>query len=417
MNIFSILGATVEAPSDLWVTLINWVRGAVGNLGWTLILVTLLVKLVTTPLDFFVKLNTKKQTLVQQKCAPQVAKLQKKFGHDRQTLQVQTNALYKREGLNMGAGCIVMLINLVLTMTIFFTFFSSLRKFSAYEAINQYEQVSASYEVSYFAGLDEASDGEFDSQADLNAWQTQMNERKEAYDAMPNSTEGEIAAKQAEATAIANEEGRILDFQKKATEAGKKGAINKWNENKKNHSWLWIQNIWVQDSTTSPFPNYASLVSMAKNSGYTDYVKTNINEENYNRIATLIVDSSTRTANGYYILAILAGVITFAAQYITELHNKLKNKKAQSLAKSAGPENSGSMKVMKIVMPAVMVIFVLTSTASFGLYILASNVASIALGELTTLVVDKMTKKKRLEVEEYLEKEANRLIKKGHMKG
>ena len=77
MNILSLLGA-VEAPSDLWVTLINWVRGSVGNLGWTLILVTVLVKLVTTPLDFFVKLSTKKQTLVQQKCAPQVAKLQKK---------------------------------------------------------------------------------------------------------------------------------------------------------------------------------------------------------------------------------------------------------------------------------------------------------------------------------------------------
>ena len=74
------------------------------------------------------------------------------------------------------------------------------------------------------------------------------------------------------------------------------------------------------------------------------------------------------------------------------------------------------MKMMKIVMPAVMVIFVLTSTASFGLYILASNVATIALGEITTLIVDKMTKKKRLEVEEYLEKEANRLIRKGHIK-
>ena len=45
------------------------------------------------------------------------------------------------------------------------------------------------------------------------------------------------------------------------------------------------------------------------------------------------------------------------------------------------------MKMMKIIMPAVMVIFVLTSTASFGLYILASNVATIALGEITTLIV------------------------------
>ena len=214
---------------------------------------------------------------------------------------------------------------------------------------------------------------------------------------------------------ISNEEGRVLDLQKKATKAGSDAAVAKWNENKKNHSWLWIQNIWVQDGTTSPFPNYASLVSMAKSSGYTDYITANINEDNYNRISTLIVDNS-RAANGYYILAVLAGVITFGAQYITELHNKLKNKKAQILAKSAGPENAGSMKMMKIIMPAIMVIFVLTSTASFGLYILASNVATIALGEITTLIVDKMTKSKRLEVEEYLEKEANRLIRKGHIK-
>ena len=155
---------------------------------------------------------------------------------------------------------------------------------------------------------------------------------------------------------------------------------------------------------------------MAKSSGYEEYVAANVNEENYNKIANIVIKNSTRSANGFYILAILAGVITFASQYITELHNKLKNKKAQIVANTAKPENAGSMKMMKIIMPAIMVIFVLTSTASFGLYILASNVAAIALGELTTLVVDKMTKKKRLEVEEFLEKEANRLIRKGQIK-
>ena len=70
MNILSLLSA-VSKPKSLWVTLINWIQSAVGNLGWTIILVTVLIKLVTTPLDFFVKLNTKKQTLIQQKCAPQ----------------------------------------------------------------------------------------------------------------------------------------------------------------------------------------------------------------------------------------------------------------------------------------------------------------------------------------------------------
>jgi hypothetical protein len=139
MNILSFL--SVSAPKSLWITLIEWIQSGIGNLGWTIILVTALIKLVTTPLDFWVKFNTKKQTLIQQKCAPQVAKLQKKFGNDRNALNLQTQSLYKREGLNMKSGCIVMLINTILSFAIFITFYNDLRKYSAYEAINQYEQI------------------------------------------------------------------------------------------------------------------------------------------------------------------------------------------------------------------------------------------------------------------------------------
>ena len=68
MNLFSVLSA-VTAPKSLWVTLINWIQRSAGNLGWTIILVTVFIKLVTTPLDFWVKLNSKKQTLLQQAIA------------------------------------------------------------------------------------------------------------------------------------------------------------------------------------------------------------------------------------------------------------------------------------------------------------------------------------------------------------
>ena len=57
MNLFSVLSA-VTAPKNLWVTLINWIQKSVGNLGWTIILVTVFIKLVTTPLDFSVKFSS-----------------------------------------------------------------------------------------------------------------------------------------------------------------------------------------------------------------------------------------------------------------------------------------------------------------------------------------------------------------------
>lgn len=404
MNIISLL-SSATAPKSLWVTLINWIKSGVGNLGWTIILVTLLIKLVTTPLDFFVKLNTKKQTLIQQKCAPQVAKLQKKFGNDRQTLQVQTQSLYKREGLDMRTGCIVMLVNMILTFTIFITFYSDLRKVSAYEAINQYEQIETTYTTSYKqAYLDKST--EYGYSFD-NKW-----ENVESYYETVNGME--------EGDSKTSEQAKLKELESYATAYGSNNAVSYWNENKKASAWLWVQNIWVADSTAKAFPTYDSLKSMASSSGYSEYVENNINQVQYEKISTLILenlDENSRTNNGFFILPILAGLITFLSQFISELHTKLKNKNANTLAKEAGNQTASTMKIMKIVMPLIMVIFTLTASASFGLYILASNVASILLGELTSLIVNAMTKKQRLEVEESLEKEANRLIRKGKLKG
>ena len=166
----------------------------------------------------------------------------------------------------------------------------------------------------------------------------------------------------------------------------------------------------------SQLVGYSALTSMSKGTGYSNYVKDNIQQADYDKIATLISDSAPRQNNGYFILPILAGVITFLSQYISELHTRLKSKKANKVAKEASSATNSTMKVMKIIMPAIMVIFTLSASASFGLYILASNVATMALGEITTVIIDLMTKKKRLEVEAELEKEANRLIKKGKIK-
>ena len=68
----------LTAPGGLWVKIINWIQSSVGSFAWTIILFTLLIKGVLSILDFFIKWSTKKSTHVQQKCAPQLEKLQKK---------------------------------------------------------------------------------------------------------------------------------------------------------------------------------------------------------------------------------------------------------------------------------------------------------------------------------------------------
>ena len=403
MNFLSFLSG-LAAPNDLWSILINWIKGGVGNLGWTILLVTVMVKAITLPLDFVSKLQQKKQTLIQQKCSPEVKKLEKKFGNDRQRLQVQTNAVYKREGLKMGTSCIVMLVNMILTMVIFFTFFGSLRDNSAYEAVQQYEKVEAAYSDTFYAEMMAEYDN-LETKEQIEAWIGEY-QNKDLYIAAHTGTTEEDWL----AFVDANKD-KIQAITKKASDA----AVDTWHNVKAD--WLWVKNIWVADGTISPFPSYDELVKMAGNADkeYKEYVQNNINKDNYNQIAGLIQSNETKN-NGFYILAVLAGVITYLSQFISERHNKLKNKKAKLISDQANPTGT-AMKVMKIMLPVLMITFVLTSSASFGIYMLASNVSSIAFGELVSLIVNAMTKKKQLEVEETLAKEADRLIKKGKLQG
>lgn len=407
MNILPFISG-LAAPHDLWTILLDWLEGGVGNFGWALLILTILVKAATFPLDILVKHSNKKQTLIQQKCAPQVAKLQKKFGNDRQRLQVQTQALYKHEGLKMGTSCLVMLVNMILTMVIFFSFYGTLRDVSAYNAISQYEKVvESSNEQLYTSIINYDENDEITDKASADAWFTTYQEAQ----AYVNNSENNTADDYAEKDAYVKKYSAMIE---KATADSKQKAYETWNNEKT--SWLWVQNIYVADATTRPFPTYESLRDIAKNAGsdYLDYVNTNISESDYNKIAG-ILNAQDVKHNGFYILAILAGLVTFLSQYIAELHTKLKNKKANILAKQSNAQNGTALKMMKIIMPIIMVMFVLTSSASFGIYILASNISAIAFGEITSLIVNRLTRKQQQEVEEALEKEANRLIKKGKL--
>ena len=388
MNVLFFLAA--KAPKDLWTIIINWIQGALGNYGWTILLFTILVKLVMSPLDFMVKYSTKKQTLVQKKCSPQIAKLKKKFGSNQEQLRIQTQAIYKREGLKMGTSCIIMLVNLIFTWVIFFTLFGSLREVSAYEVINQYETIEQSYTDTYVTELNKLTGNEsIVDEKSANDWLATLDETNPDHQV-------------------------YLDYHTEAGRQASKAALSTWKDVKED--WLWVENIWVADATTSPLPSYDKLISIAKDGGYKTYVEENIDKDKYTAISSYIAKHAPQTKNGYFIIPILVGLLTFLSQLITELHSKLRNKKAQHLAKAtADATSSTSMKMMKIIMPIIMVFFAFSSSASFGIYLLASSLASMAIGEVVSLIINKLTKKQQKEVEEVLEKEANRLIKKGKL--
>jgi len=83
-----------------------WFHGGLGSWPLAIILLTIILKLITWPL------NTKsyKSLLKMQQIKPKIDELKKKIGDDRQRFAQEQMALYKREGINPLAGCLPMLL-------------------------------------------------------------------------------------------------------------------------------------------------------------------------------------------------------------------------------------------------------------------------------------------------------------------
>ncbi|MBQ3158458.1 MAG: membrane protein insertase YidC [Clostridia bacterium] len=443
VNVVNLLAGPVGAPDGLWATILNWIEGSIVNYGWVIILFTLLIKACLIPLDFLMKFSTKKQTLVQQKLAPQIARINQKYQNDKNQAQLQTNALYKKEGFNVFASCIVMIINLAITMTVFLTLFNSLREISAFKAINQYDALQTAYVQTYNDNIGTAKTEFIDKfgtgkiailyEDDGTGNYTEISYTTVNFDNItlyfyaidPTSVvfvEGDEVANAEAKTATEKALTYFVDSEKTKTvsdllvecgthvnELATEAASKKWNDVKDN--WLWIENIWVADSYKSPLPTYDDLKEMAKSSKIKEYKTyvSDINEDLYIQVTSSIHAKVDRW-NGYFILAILAGATSFLSQFLSELMSKPKDKNVNKLVESANA-NNGSMKIMKILLPAMMVVFVLTSSSAFGIYIVASSLISMGISALVGVIVNSCYKKKQEEVMEYLEKEALKVAK------
>ncbi|MGL4366840.1 MAG: YidC/Oxa1 family insertase periplasmic-domain containing protein [Brevinemataceae bacterium] len=99
--------------ATLW--LLNQLFQLTGNIGITLILIALLVKLFLLPLSFKSAVSMKKLKALQ----PKLNKLQEKWGHEPQVLQQKTMELYKEEKVNPFGGCLPLLLQIPVFFALF----------------------------------------------------------------------------------------------------------------------------------------------------------------------------------------------------------------------------------------------------------------------------------------------------------
>lgn len=102
------LGAISEKLGKVLLALLRWVHGLVPSWGASILLLTVLVKLLTLPLTLKQMASMKRMKDIQ----PEIAKIKEKYADDRTRQGQEMQALFSRSGVNPLAGCLPMLIQL-----------------------------------------------------------------------------------------------------------------------------------------------------------------------------------------------------------------------------------------------------------------------------------------------------------------
>jgi len=245
-----------------------------------------------------------------------------------------------------------MLINLVITLVVFFTLFTSLNEISQYNIKKEYQNLQAEYVTVY-------------------------------NQSFATNNDAEIAKQEAQ-----------------------EAVVIKYGEIKE--GFLWIKNIYRPDTWSSVFPSAEEYLNISntnfKNvSEENPYIDIYGNEHTTKETAkTQFISDFNDVAsginkeysgwNGWLILVILSAVVTILSQIITNITNKPKkqyDKKGNEI-----PVKTPNMKIMYVLLPALMLIFTIQYSSAFALYIVMNSFMSVLIGYFTSLIMNKLEKNK-----------------------
>lgn len=114
------LGYDIIKPINkyVFVPLFNWLEQFFTNYGFLIIVVVLIIKLTLTPLLYKSYTSSAKMKIL----APEIAEIKEKVGDDSVKVQQETMKLYQQVGVSPLSGCIPMLLQMPILMSVFFLF-------------------------------------------------------------------------------------------------------------------------------------------------------------------------------------------------------------------------------------------------------------------------------------------------------
>ena len=94
---------------------LNFLHNYIGNWGWAIVVLTLVIRIVLFPLTYKGMLSMNKL----KELAPKVKEIQTKYKDDKQKMQVHMMELYKKHGANPMGGCLPILLQIPVFFAIY----------------------------------------------------------------------------------------------------------------------------------------------------------------------------------------------------------------------------------------------------------------------------------------------------------
>ena len=307
----------------------------IGNFGWTVVVFTIFLKIILSPLDIWQKHTMLKNNRAMKIITPELEKLKKTYANAPDVLQQKQMELYKKNGYSMMGGCLPAII----TIVIFFVVFSGFNAAVRYENERIVYELTERYQTIVTANP-EIEEKDLDAQM-VSAY----NEEKQGWLWIKNVFMSDIYA------------NPVPTFDK------------------------FVGRGLGQISATLPAETRSLNVKHSQyDNGYDAVLKPAM--ESYNKSKFF----DMKHWNGYFILPFISILLSI---FSVKLSKATQPEMPQATDENGQKSGQGMMKIMNWMMPIMMGIFALFYSAAFCIYMVMNSLITV----IFNLVYNRIAKK------------------------
>lgn len=371
-NSYSVAGENVSEPTHFMakfmITINNALGGGVASFGWTVVLFTVILRLILSPLDIWQKVISRRNNKAMERMKPQLEALQARYADDKQRLQQEQMALYKKEKYSTMGMCLPTIV----TFVVFFVVFAGFRQMVGYQFAKDYKECVKAYNTSIAEQIEANKDADYIVDNGDGKWD---------IDDVQKTQEG-------------------ANFYAAAKKNAQHAVYNVYysEDQVTIRSFLWIKNIFVSDNWAQAVPDFATVTGQK---GMATSKLTGITIDEYNDVMADVLGTGGYGKdgkwNGLLILPILSIALSFLSTKLlsgSQAQPPAPPQDAQGEGAEKAKSQQQTMKMMQYVMPIMMGVFALFYSGAFALYMFTSSLCAI-LFQLTFNLIAKLVDKSR----------------------